>query len=190
MASVMRLGSSSRKVCDFRIRKAVSRSHRNNFSVTSHQYEYPLRSEAPQISRTKASEATAATMSKVVALKGIELKDTNDPFDDCHTLTEEEREETRRKLNSQIPTQISDRHKIKTVKPFYIPPNLPSKDLEVPTTKVSTLSNGLRVASQETYGQVSTVGVFANVGSRYEVRGNHARDCDTKGFPSHLLSID
>jgi hypothetical protein len=166
----MRLGRSSRKVFDFRIRKTVSRSHRYNFSVTSHQYEYPLRTEAPQISRTKASEAAAATTTKVVTLKGIDFKDTNDPFDDCHTLTEEEREERRRNLNSKIPTQISDRHQIRTVKPFYIPPNLPSKDLEVPTTKVSTLSNGLRVASQETYGQVSTIGVFANVGSRYEVR--------------------
>jgi hypothetical protein len=169
MASIIRLGSSSRKVCDyFVIRNTASRSNRCNFSVTSHQYEYPLRTEAPQISRTKASEA-ASTTTKVVTLKGIEVNDTNDPFDDCHTFTEEEREERRRKLNSQIPTQISDRHKIRTVKPFYIPPNLPSKDLEVPTTKVTTLSNGLRVASQETYGQVSTVGVFANVGSRYEV---------------------
>lgn len=184
MASLSRLSAIRSRLCDAvvvaaRIRNGSSSSNtfissssnRCCFSVTSHQYEYPLRTEAPQISRTKASEATANSgttrNTKVVSSK--EVNDDNDPFDDFHTFTEEEREERRQKLNSQLNTHLSDRHKIMPVKPSYIPSNLPSKDLEIPATKVSTLSNGLRVASQETYGQVSTVGVFANVGSRYEV---------------------
>jgi processing peptidase subunit alpha len=36
-------------------------------------------------------------------------------------------------------------------------------------TRVTRLDNGLRVASQEAFGQYSTVGVFVDAGSRYEV---------------------
>ena len=34
--------------------------------------------------------------------------------------------------------------------------------------KITTLSNGIKVASEEDYGQVSSVGVFMDVGSRFE----------------------
>ncbi|XP_002736805.2 mitochondrial-processing peptidase subunit alpha-like, partial [Saccoglossus kowalevskii] len=46
-------------------------------------------------------------------------------------------------------------------------------------TKVTTLSNGLRVASQNKFGQFSTLGVFVNSGSRYEI--------DYKNGVSHFL---
>ena len=36
-------------------------------------------------------------------------------------------------------------------------------------TRITRLENGLRVASQEAFGQYSTIGVFVDAGSRYEV---------------------
>lgn len=57
---------------------------------------------------------------------------------------------------------------ISTIVPSLIPPNVPSDELRAPPTELTTLSNGLRVVSQETYGQVSTVGVCCQVGSRQE----------------------
>lgn len=38
----------------------------------------------------------------------------------------------------------------------------------MPETKITTLSNGVRVGSMETYSQVSTLGVVLDYGSRYE----------------------
>ena len=51
-------------------------------------------------------------------------------------------------------------------------PGLPepklTSSLERPGIKISTLSNGLRVISHESYGQVSNVGLSIAVGSRFE----------------------
>ena len=41
-----------------------------------------------------------------------------------------------------------------------------STELEVQETLITTLANGIRVVSQETYGQKNTMGVLTNVGSR------------------------
>jgi len=49
-----------------------------------------------------------------------------------------------------------------------IPELTPASEHEKPTMQMTTLPNGLRVASQETYGQVSALGVFVDSGSRYE----------------------
>ena len=158
---------------------ATSESSRRGFSATSHQYEYPLRTEVPQISRTKATDAMAAVKAStggdhsstdVDIRTKYNITNEKDPFDDLHSLSEDEREKAYQQ-NALLKNQrLSERHKILPIQPSYIPPNLPSKDLEMPYTQVTTLPNGLRVASQETYGQVTTVGIFANVGSRLEVR--------------------
>lgn len=57
---------------------------------------------------------------------------------------------------------------IDVVPPPYIPRNVPAQELEVPETMITTLDNGIRVVSQETYSQMCTVGVLTNVGSRHE----------------------
>lgn len=44
----------------------------------------------------------------------------------------------------------------------------PARDLPLPKTRVTTLANGLRVASEETYGQVSSIAVFVDSGSKHE----------------------
>uniref|UniRef100_A0A7S3UY37 Alpha-MPP n=1 Tax=Aplanochytrium stocchinoi TaxID=215587 RepID=A0A7S3UY37_9STRA len=60
-----------------------------------------------------------------------------------------------------------------------IPPLSPASAQPKPETKITTLANGLRVASEETYGQVSTIGMFIDAGSRYEN--------DSNSGVSHLL---
>jgi predicted Zn-dependent peptidase len=48
---------------------------------------------------------------------------------------------------------------------------------------ITTLENGIRVVSQETYSQVCTVGVLTNVGSRHEtVTGTVREHFFTGGF--------
>jgi len=154
------------------------------FSATSYEYEYPMRTEAPLITKTKASDLKLASQSNPIkdstsvtnpstdfTSKKIRAVATNevDHFDDNNTLDETTRLKALEKQKASIKTDLDPFHKILPQKPLYIPPNKPSRELEIPRTEITTLDNGLRVASQETYGQVATVGVFANVGSRHEV---------------------
>ena len=44
----------------------------------------------------------------------------------------------------------------------------PSSVINAPATEVSTLENGLRVASEGGHGETATVGVWIDAGSRYE----------------------
>lgn len=64
---------------------------------------------------------------------------------------------------------IPSTRSIGTERPAHIPPNVPIESLEIPETKITTLSNGVRVGSMETYSQVSTVGVLLDFGSRHEL---------------------
>ena len=41
------------------------------------------------------------------------------------------------------------------------------------TTNISSLSNGLKVASENVPGPIATVGVIVDAGSRYENSSNH-----------------
>jgi hypothetical protein len=149
------------------------------FSTTSYEYEYPMRTEPPKITRSQAADVkegasvkdptSVATKSPSTSqVRALTIKET-DPFDDLGELDKEARKRALEEQKVNINTQLDARHGILPVKPAYIPPNKASRELEIPRTEISTLDNGLRVASQETYGQVATVGVFANVGSRYEV---------------------
>ena len=52
-------------------------------------------------------------------------------------------------------------------------PAFPSYVLQAPATEVSTLSNGLRVASEGGHGETATVGVWIDAGSRYETAQNN-----------------
>ena len=60
--------------------------------------------------------------------------------------------------------------KILTDEPAGTPKLKPADDLDVPTTLVTTLDNGLRIASQETYGQLSTYGLLISAGARYDAQ--------------------
>lgn len=45
--------------------------------------------------------------------------------------------------------------------------------LNMPKTDITTLSNGVRVATEEGYGETATVGVWIDAGSRYETAENN-----------------
>jgi len=51
-----------------------------------------------------------------------------------------------------------------------LPPTQPIENLPAPQMQLSKLSNGLRVASQETYGQLCNFGLFIDAGSRIETK--------------------
>ena len=146
-------------------------------------YEYPLAKEPPEIVRTTAAEAKKTSsrneQKTTVPKNTSRIASTSrngehaDPFDDAHNLSDAEVEELRQLQKQHLNTKISTLDSEITEKvPSHIPPNVPADQLEVPETLVTELANGVRVVSQETYGQVSTVGVVSQVGSRQESRYN------------------
>lgn len=73
------------------------------------------------------------------------------------------------KNNNQQQHTIPSTRRISAERPEYIPPNVSLDSLEIPETKITTLSNGVRVGSMEIYSPVSTVGVVLDFGSRHEL---------------------
>lgn len=134
-------------------------------------YEYPTRSEAPEITTTKASDTSTTTPTTTTTTTDGEkakIYTAEDPFDDGGTLTIDERKNLKAEQSKKLGSiQLSSLPITNTV-PDFIPPNFSSNDLEVPETMITTLENGIRVVSQETYSQMCTVGVLTNVGSRHE----------------------
>lgn len=133
------------------------------------QLEYPLRTEAPIVTRTTAAEAASSASSEKHPKN--KLRTTTDPFDDSNTIDVGQRQSILSQQQKTISTKLDKKlHAIQTVPPSHVPPNLPHSSLTVPHTLTTTLSNGIRVASQETYGQVCTIGLLVDVGSRHETK--------------------
>ena len=152
-------------------------NNNNNNTNIDYQYQYPSAKEAPEVTRTTAAQAKQAATATTSTMKkkhyGDPNNDTNDPFDDAGTLSELERERLRQeqaqRLQSQV--QLSRDHCFPILShsiPAHIPPNVPDDQLVQPQTRITTLDNGIRVVSQESYGQVSTLGAVCRLGSRYE----------------------
>lgn len=171
------------------------------FSSSSYQYEYPTRTEAPTITRTVASslklDDQSVTTTKETAKKQSEqLPSDHFGFADFETPSLS-RAETTSILSQQktlINTSLPSTFAIDSTPPYNVPPNLPQDSLSTPFTQISTLPNGIRVASQETYSQVCTFGVISNCGSRLEhqkhntIGVNHLMEllafCGTKNLDS------
>lgn len=51
---------------------------------------------------------------------------------------------------------------------YRLPKLKPASQLQAPQTEITVLPSGLRVISQETYGQAATLGIFIDAGSRLE----------------------
>ena len=66
--------------------------------------------------------------------------------------------------------------------PAGLPRLRPASSLPPPTVQVSTLANGLRVCTQETYGQVASLALFLDAGSMYE----SAADGTIGACPAHM----
>eukprot|EP01083_Nonionella_stella_P003883 11172_1 len=150
-------------------------------------YEYPNRTEAPIITRSVASssvnEASSTSTDGSSSYTNASLSPAYDPFDDTNSLSPSERrtilEQQKDQINSALPSTFT----IETEPPHYIPANLPQTSMSIPSTEISTLSNGIRVASQETYGQVTTFGIISDCGSRLESAAN-----TTTGV-NHLMEL-
>ena len=130
-------------------------------------YEYPTRTEAPEITTTKAADVAAATATST-ANGTNKIYTSEDPFDDRETLSAEDKERLKAEQSKSIGSIKLSSLPITTTVPDFIPPNVSSGELEAPETLITELDNGIRVVSQETYSQMCTIGVLTNVGSRHE----------------------
>lgn len=153
-------------------------------------YEYPNRTEAPVITRSVATqldkENHQGNNSNVVnpqsspptkylhslPKKASFAKTTEDPFDDSNSLSWSQRQQILSRQHADIPTVLPPSFAIHPHPPSHIPPNLPRATMTTPETLITRLDNGIRVASQETYGQVTTFGLISNCGSRLETADN------------------
>jgi mitochondrial-processing peptidase subunit alpha len=117
---------------------------------------------------TASSESSV--MAKVASVAGYS-KEPDDPFDDKGTLSPEEVEALRQKQAAELSSLKTSLEPVTMAVPSYVPPTVSAKERPVPETIISTLSNGVRVVTQETYGHVSTIGVVSQMGSRFETPG-------------------
>ncbi|CAB9525150.1 processing peptidase subunit alpha [Seminavis robusta] len=154
-----------------RILSTPTRARASRSLSTFSSYEYPNRTEAPEVTRTIAKEVGDKVLERgspltpeTVHARGA---DDDDRFDDLGRLSAQDRLATKSKL-PPLNTTLSGATAIEPTAPAYIPVLSSHDKLKVPTTEITCLANGMRVVSQETYGQVSTVGVVADVGSRHE----------------------
>ncbi|KAF1795682.1 Peptidase M16, N-terminal [Phytophthora cactorum] len=81
-------------------------------------------------------------------------------------------------LRPELPKDVKSQLSLEQELPG-LPQLKPASQLKPPQTEMSVLPSGLRVISQETYGQAATLGIFIDAGSRFE-------DDDSVGV-SHLL---
>mmetsp|Transcript_43597 Transcript_43597/g.105179 ORF Transcript_43597/g.105179 Transcript_43597/m.105179 type:complete len:583 (+) Transcript_43597:154-1902(+) len=155
----------------------------SNVATNFSKYEYPNRTEPPIITATTADKIANLEQTSSITPSN-KMYQTTDPFDERGQLSVEERE----KIRDQ---QISDFESIKLSSlpitesvPDFIPPNVPSTELSAPETLITKLDNGIRVVSQETYGQMCTIGVLTNVGSRHEPTSGIVHMLETMAFGS------
>lgn len=161
------------------LRKSSVLLRMNNCRRALSSYEYPNRTEAPKVTRTTASEAQqqqqqqGETIPKNNETYSPKPEYSKDLFDDAGTYTETDRSFILSKQNESINRALDPKHKITSKVPPFIPPNYNATQLDIPSVQISTLSeNQLRAVSQETYGQVTTLGVICDFGSRYEQAHN------------------
>ena len=131
-------------------------------------YEYPTRTEAPEITKTVAQDVKELIENEPDLHIEHKQYSVEDPFDDLGTLSKDEINKRRKLQRDEFSTIKMNSVPIDVVPPPFIPSNVPAQELDVPETMITTLDNGIRVVSQETYSQMCTVGVLTNVGSRHE----------------------
>jgi len=144
-------------------------------------YEYPTRKEPPIISRNTPQQAQQAAASRAPSKLKI---DNYDPFDDSCSLSDDQVSDLLgRQKQEQLQLEASmSSFPIEQQMPSFIPPNVPSQELEAPETQITTLPNGVRVVSLDAYGQMCTVGVIVNAGSRHEKLQGSAHLLETLAF--------
>jgi processing peptidase subunit alpha len=144
-------------------------------------YEYPTRKEAPEISATTAEKALESPPPRSPSPKRYQQ---SDPFDDSCSLSDDEIYKLKEKQQQELSSISLKSLPITRTVPDFIPPNVPTQELEIPQTQITELPNGIRVVSQEVYGQMCTVGVLTNVGSRHETQEGLVHLMETLAFSS------
>ncbi|KAL3780411.1 hypothetical protein HJC23_004348 [Cyclotella cryptica] len=128
----------------------------------------PNRTLNPIATRSFAAPATEEATTIKATFSANEFPDR----DEAPTITRSSATNIQTKKEPSVasppPYSISSSRRIGPERPSSIPANVPLESLEIPETKITTLSNGVRVGSMETFGQVSTLGVVLDYGSRYE----------------------
>lgn len=145
-------------------------------------YQYPTRKEAPEISATTAKQALESSPPRSPSPNKLYQQD--DPFDDSGSLSDDEIKKMKEKQQQELSSISLKSLPITPNVPDFIPPNFPSQELEIPQTHITQLPNGIRVVSQEVYGQMCTVGVLTNVGSRHETQEGIVHLMETLAFSS------
>lgn len=101
------------------------------------------------------------------------------------TATQATETESESKSPPEISTKLSNGNlPIEPTVPSHIPPNLTIE--ETPTPQLTELSNGIRIVSQETFGQITTLGIVQQLGSLYEQKTEMGASVllETMGLPA------
>eukprot|EP00934_Nitzschia_sp_Nitz4_P003998 Nitzschia sp. Nitz4//scaffold314_size20990//3629//5453//NITZ4_008627-RA/size20990-augustus-gene-0.23-mRNA-1//1//CDS//3329547458//3988//frame0 len=177
---VRSLKTASLKTCRPPLSQSIRHYYNNNADFLA-RHQYPSRTEKPEITITQAKD---------VSPELIDVSTTNkvytpqDPFDDRSLLSSEEKARVKQTIKDSLDNVPLSTFPITDTVPDFIPSNFPSEDLEVPATQLTTLENGVRVVSQEKYGQMTTIGVLTNVGSRHETTPGIMHTLETLAFGS------
>ena len=108
-------------------------------------YEYPTRTEAPEITATAAKDFSHEQIERSTSPK---IRSPDDPFDDTLQLTSEQREQRRNQTKQALGSLKLNSLPITNAVPYFVPANFPSDELEAPETHITKLDNGMRVVSQ------------------------------------------
>lgn len=160
---------------------ATTITTRSNSNYSS-KYEYPLATEPPEITRTYASDVAkdryrnyANPQPQTNSDSPTPTNASNDPFDDQQILSPAEIQDILQKQKLSINTKPTGTVPITETVPSFVPKLIvPSTSTnndinDIPRTHITTLDNGIRIVSKNTYGsQVCTVGVVCELGSRIE----------------------
>jgi hypothetical protein len=174
-------------------RRLAQTQHRRLFSAGEafSSYQYPLATKAPQITKTTAAEAQSAAQSTPpTSVPSDAVRDASDRFDDSQTLSDFEKESILSSQKRHIPTAVVGSTKIDVQIPSYIPANVPAASLRVPETMITTLDNGVKVVSQETYSQMCAIGILGGFGSRHETTPGTAHLLELMAYQSTVSHPD
>jgi len=150
-------------------------STNSNEEQSFSEYEFPLRTEAPVITRTNSSDINYASIQK--SKTGLNINKTEDISEEQIRLKLSQQKENMPTLNPGI---------VPLDKPLFVDGDgskTTSKLLEEePLVEITTIDNGIKVITQESKNQpfVTSIGVFSTMGSRFETKQqtgmNHLMD--------------
>lgn len=165
------LFQSNRCCSNIRSFSANSSNENEQQSTTFSEYEFPLRTEAPIITRTNSSDINYASIQKSKESTKLNINKNEDiASEEDIKLKLSKQKENLPKLNDNIirldqPLFTNNESTTSTTTPV-------SKLLdEEPLVEITTISNGIKVITQESKNQpfVSSIGVFSTMGSKFEI---------------------